>query len=303
MVRSIAHDLRFYQTHQELSYNDAIAVRQLIESFDERNINNHGLVLDALGRDYPVIEDIVTRLRVLLEQYDRGAVTTTPTTTTQENEADKVRASDVEREATIEELQRVNPDASAEAIRRVVELGNYILRIRYRENPNTVDEIEGLIDEYDQLRLDPATADLVRSMVSLNPNIGRKIDRLRLRITDLDLRRLRERTQITEEDLVPVTNVERLKELINELPDPSLIVFNRDKEGFQRMARIVELYHAVRPEIRFNESPVMRISEEGKLTRAELAKLKRIIQTYGEIYRNPEIREAFITHRSENKQL
>ena len=38
----------------------------------------------------------------------------------------------------------------------------------------------------------------------------------------------------------------------------------------------------------------MRLSNEGRLTRSELDKLKRILQTYREIYESEELRAAFL---------
>ena len=295
-VRNLADTIRRFEGYQELTYNDAVEVRQILQTYDERNQNNHGLVLDALGRDYDHIEEIVANLRTLLEQYDRGGVEEVVPTKRDDNEANKVLAHDVEKEApptpTVEELQKVNPDADIKAINDVVDLGRTIMRTRYKEDNNHLGLIEGLIAEYDEMRIKPGTAEIVRSMLRIEPKIGKKIENFRARFTAFTLRG--KMAQLTLEDLNPVSDLNRLKQMINEFPDPSLVIFKHDVEAFHRMAEIVELYHAVRSDVRFNESPNMKISDEGRLTRNELAKLKRIFQTYREIYANEEIRSEFL---------
>ena len=106
-----------------------------------------------------------------------------------------------------------------------------------------------------------------------------------------------QQAEITDFEPKPVNDTERLKEMINNFPDPSLVIFNRDIDAFHQMADIVELYHVVRPSIRFKESPIMKISDEGRLTRSELMKLKRILQTYREIYENETLRDAFLGNK------
>ena len=291
-IRNLADSIRRYEGNQELNHYDAIEVRQLLQTYDERNQTNHGLVRDALGQDYDHIEEIVAHLRGLLMEYDRGG--TTPATTEVEGGPKALVSDGREKTTTVEDLQRVVPDADVETIRRVVDLGRTIMRTRYKENDNTFSLMEGLLEEYDDLRLNPETAEIVRSMLRIDPRIGKKIDSFRSRIAAFDLRKRMERAQITDFEPTPVTNFERLREMINNFPDPNLVIFNHDVDAFHQMGEIVELYHAVRPNIRFKEAPVMKLSNEGRLSRSELDKLKRILQTYREIYESEELRGAFL---------
>lgn len=292
-VRDLANNMREYENVQSLSTDGVKEVNQLLQRYDELHQNNYGLVLDALGRDYEHIQEVAAHLRTLLSNYDKGYIPPGNTDGNQNTDTTE----ELDKPTTVEELQKVAPDADADIVRRVADLGRTIMRTRYRESPNTVDLIEGLLAEYDQLRLNPETAEVVRSMLRINPKIGKKIDNFRLRIADLDFRTRMQQAEITDFEPNPVNDTERLKEMINNFPDPSLVIFNRDIDAFHRMADIVELYHVVRPSIRFKESPIMKISDEGRLTRSELMKLKRILQTYREIYENEILRDAFLGNK------
>lgn len=285
-VINLVNGIRQYERVERLTENDVIWLRHALQTYDEFNLNDYGLVRDALGQDYQLVEGLVARLRTLIENYENqvdGSINQDPVIDEDERET-----------TTFEELHEEIPDADAEIVRSVTELCNNIMQTRFRETSNSVGTIERLIMEYDRLRLNPATADVIRSILRINPKLGRRVENLRLRLNDYNFRSRMNEVGITDLEPTPVSGFERLREMIRNFPDPNLVLFNHDVNAFPRMAMIVELYHALRPNIRFKESPIMRLSDEGRLSRDELDKLKRIFQIYRYIYSNEEIRSVFL---------
>ena len=294
-----------YKDDPSLTHMDEVELRQTLPGLDVYMAEDYGTVLDALGSkqiDKDEFFETVERLKKLLEVHDVElplkedieGVKLGEVEQAQQEETGKYRDPD-DKEITVEELQKVEKDADVETLKRIVELGRLILKVRFKEDNNTLDLVEGLLDEYDTMRLDSATAELIRTMNSIDKRIPAKVEKLRARLNEFNRR--------GKLDIPDMRNdVERLKDMINQFPDPNMVIFNHDVEAFQRMARIMELYHTIKTDPRFAEKPVMKLSNETKLTRVELDRLKRIFQAYREIYANESLREAFL-HKKEEKQL
>lgn len=277
-IRNLIADINRYSERREFDDFEINEVRQLIESFERVDREYHSVVLDALENERRDFYQLLDRLRSVINEHD--------------NRREQNVVADEIKERVMEDDLNVNDNVPQALFERVRELYYRLETIRFTNNAARIAEISELLAEYDALRLNPDTAEFIRSMNARHPSIIKRIDVFRQRINDMN------RPEVSER--VEISNVARLRERINNVSDPDIVLFNHDVEAFHEMAEIIELYHVIKNDVRFNEKPTTKISPDEKLSRRELEKLKRIVQVYRYIYTNPTLREGFLRHQENN---